>query len=173
VPKKRSRWRILPFLIDDSSTIKPRRCSRWRASPCSIGLSKTMAAYKKSRRRLTIGPQQSSSKSPQLRPPNKPTIAPTMSFPTQNAFIHIGDWDDETRKHPATKWMEKYTRTQIDARAFTKGASPNEWHVFDFVLQKSDGTRREGADKANETLTEIYGMFSGGHKHQPTFVVCW
>jgi hypothetical protein len=96
-----------------------------------------------------------------------------MSFPTQNAFVHTGDWDDETRKHPAMKWMEQYTRTQIDERAFMKGASPNEWHVSDFVLQKSDGTRREGADKTNETLTEIYGLFSGGHKHEPTLVVCW
>ena len=96
-----------------------------------------------------------------------------MSFPTQNAFVHTGDWDDETRKQPAMKWMEQYTRTQIDGRGFMKGASPNEWHVSDFVLQKSDGTRREGADKTNETLTEIYGLFSGGHKHEPTLVVCW
>ena len=112
-------------------------------------------------------------KTPSAKIPNKTTITPTMSFPTQNAFVHTGDWDDETRKHPAMKWMEQYTRTQIDERAFMKGASPNEWHVSDFVLQKSDGTRREGADKTNETLTEIYGLFSGGHKHEPTLVVCW
>lgn len=32
-----------------------------------------------------------------------------MSFPTKSAFIHVGTWDDETRKHPAMKWMEDYT----------------------------------------------------------------
>jgi hypothetical protein len=32
-----------------------------------------------------------------------------MSVPTRPAFIHVGTWDDETRKHPAMKWMEDYT----------------------------------------------------------------
>jgi hypothetical protein len=95
-----------------------------------------------------------------------------MSFPTQQAFIHNGDWNEETRKHPAMKWMERYTREQIDARAWASGADPNEWHTSDFTLQKSDGTRREGADKANDALGEIYGPFTG-QKHEPTFLVCW
>ncbi|GAB7333509.1 hypothetical protein MBLNU13_g05094t3 [Cladosporium sp. NU13] len=96
-----------------------------------------------------------------------------MSFPTQQAFIHSGDWDEETRKHPAMKWMERYTREQIDVRTWANGADPNEWHTSDFALQKSDGTRREGADKANDALGEIYGPFTGGQKHEPTFLVCW
>src|SRR5690242_12634653 len=29
----------------------------------------------------------------------------TMAFPTQPAFVHYGTWDDESRKHPAMKWM--------------------------------------------------------------------
>jgi hypothetical protein len=98
---------------------------------------------------------------------------PKMSFPTQQVFIHKGDWDDETRKHPATKWMEKYTRDQIDGRAWANGADPNKWHTSGFTIQKSDGTRREGADKVNDTLAEIYGLFSGGHKHEPTFAIVW
>jgi hypothetical protein len=69
--------------------------------------------------------------------------------------------------------MEKYTKEQIDGRAWANGADANEYHTSDFTLQKSDGTRREGADKVNETLGEIYGLFSGGHKHEPTFLVCW
>jgi hypothetical protein len=32
-----------------------------------------------------------------------------MSVPTTPAFVHAGTWDDETRKHPAMKWMEEYT----------------------------------------------------------------
>jgi hypothetical protein len=32
-----------------------------------------------------------------------------MSFPTTPAFVHVGTWNDETRKHPAMKWMEEYT----------------------------------------------------------------
>lgn len=32
-----------------------------------------------------------------------------MSIPTTPAFIHVGTWDDETRKHPAMKWMEDFT----------------------------------------------------------------
>jgi hypothetical protein len=32
-----------------------------------------------------------------------------MSVPTTPAFIHIGTWDDETRKHPGMKWMEEFT----------------------------------------------------------------
>ena len=96
-----------------------------------------------------------------------------MSFPTQQAFIHNGDWNEETRKHPAMKWMERYTREQIDARTWASGADPNTWHTPDFTLQKSDGTRREGADKANDALAEVYGLFSGGQKHVPTFLVCW
>lgn len=96
-----------------------------------------------------------------------------MSFQTQQAFIHNGDWNEETRKHPAMKWMERYTREQVDARTWASGVDPNEWHTSDFALQKSDGTRREGADKANDALGEIYGPFTGGQKHEPTFLVCW
>jgi hypothetical protein len=28
-----------------------------------------------------------------------------MSFPTKPALVHYGTWDDETRAHPAMKWM--------------------------------------------------------------------
>ena len=47
-----------------------------------------------------------------------PSTISTMSYPTQPIFIHRGDWNDETRKHPAMKFMEDYTVGVIDARAW-------------------------------------------------------
>jgi len=95
-----------------------------------------------------------------------------MSFPTQPVFVHTGDWDEESRKHPAVKWMEEYTKTQVDSRVWTDGKVMNDWHTSDFAYQRSDGGRREGVDKVNGALTEVYGPFSA-HKHRPTFLLCW
>jgi len=32
-----------------------------------------------------------------------------MSYKTQPAFVHQGDWDAESDSHPAMKWMHEYT----------------------------------------------------------------
>lgn len=69
------------------------------------------------------------------------------SLPTKEAFIHTGSWDDETRQHPAMKWMEQYTRDVIDGRAWDISAE-DPGHAKNFTLLKSNGETVEGADKA-------------------------
>lgn len=94
-----------------------------------------------------------------------------MSYPTQQAFIHVGPWDDETRSHPAMKWMEHYTTDIIDARKFDL-ATRESGLTDDWTLQKSTGEVIEGAEKAQAALKELYAPFSA-HFHQPSYLVCW
>ena len=35
-------------------------------------------------------------------------------MPTQQAFVHIGDWDAETRQHPALAWFEPVVSDLFD-----------------------------------------------------------
>ena len=94
-----------------------------------------------------------------------------MSYLSIPAYIHLGNWDSETRTHPAMKLMEGYTRDIIDGRAFDEydipaGCAP------DWTLQKSTGEVFSGADKARAALKELYTPFSS-HVHNPTFLVTW
>ena len=50
--------------------------------------------------------------------------------------VHYGDWDAETRKHPAMKFMEDYTHNCIDNRSFDKPYP--DWHSDDYSLLTSD-----------------------------------
>ncbi|KAK4961937.1 hypothetical protein LTR10_002430 [Elasticomyces elasticus] len=72
-----------------------------------------------------------------------------MSFPTQEAFIYAGTWDETTRKHPAMKWMEHYTKNVVDARKFDEPA---------ISLTHS---RMDLAEVDSEQV------------HDPSFLVCW
>ena len=84
-----------------------------------------------------------------------------MSYPTTGAFVHTGTWDETTRKHPAMKWMERYTRNVVDTRKFDTDESPTSLgHTSDWTLQKSTGEVVEGVDKAWAALKEVYAPFS-------------
>ncbi len=96
-----------------------------------------------------------------------------MSYPTQPAYIHTGDWDAETRSHPAMKFMENFTRNAFDKRSWTTGTPATEWHVPDYTLHKANGEVFHGAEKAwNEEIPGIYAPFAA-HLHEPEFCVCW
>lgn len=110
-----------------------------------------------------------------------------MSFATKPAFVHYGSWDDETRKHPAMKWMyalpfpvrpsshlthprEQYTY-KIDAKAVDE--VKKDWMADDHFLIRSTGQKDTGAQASLDALfKEIYAPFSK-HAHVPTHLVCY
>lgn len=92
------------------------------------------------------------------------------SFPTQPAFIHVGTWDDKTRKHPAMKWMEDYTLA-YNARANWDQKS-YDWHTSDFSLVKPDGTEFTDAEEAWAQSKALYTPFTSEF-HEPYFLVTW
>ena len=69
---------------------------------------------------------------------------------TKPAFIHYGTWDDETRQHPAMKWMEDYTKNtnnradwgqeECDWVSTSTASSPTLF--AEAAHQKKDGSRR-------------------------------
>ncbi|KIW69665.1 hypothetical protein PV04_05529 [Phialophora macrospora] len=93
-----------------------------------------------------------------------------MSVPTQPAFIHVGTWDDETRKHPAMKWMEDYTLN------FNKrgdwGQDECDWFSADFTLVKPDGSSHTGNAPAFKESKGMYQFFTSEF-HEPYFLVTW
>lgn len=93
-----------------------------------------------------------------------------MSFPTKPAFVHVGTWDDETRKHPAMKWMEDYT-LNFNARGGWDKKS-TDWHTSDFTLVKPDATVYDNADEAFQQVKEMYASFTKEF-HEPYFLVVW
>lgn len=93
-----------------------------------------------------------------------------MSFPTQPAFIHVGTWDDKTRKHPAMKWMEDYT-LNFNARGNWDQKS-SDWHTSDFTLVKPDGSVYKDADEAFHQAKDMYATFTKEF-HEPYFLVAW
>ncbi|KAF3037728.1 hypothetical protein E8E11_005283 [Didymella keratinophila] len=93
-----------------------------------------------------------------------------MSFPTKPAFVHYGTWDDETRAHPAMKWMEQYTN-QVDAKAADE--VKNNWMAQDHFLVRSTGQKDTGAQASVDALyKEIYAPFAE-HAHVPYHLVCY
>ncbi|EXJ68737.1 uncharacterized protein A1O5_08531 [Cladophialophora psammophila CBS 110553] len=91
-----------------------------------------------------------------------------MSFPTKPAFVYAGNWGDETRKHPAMKWMEDYTRF-VDDRNFDKPFS--EWHTEDSSFHKADGTVVSGGAEAWKEAEKTFSIFTS-FLHRPYFVMC-
>ncbi|ETI29505.1 hypothetical protein G647_01958 [Cladophialophora carrionii CBS 160.54] len=93
-----------------------------------------------------------------------------MSVPTQPAFIHVGTWDDETRKHPAMKWMEDYTRN-FNKRA-DWGKDECDWFSADFTLVKPDGSSHTGNAQAFKESKSMYQFFTS-ESHEPYLLVTW
>lgn len=65
-------------------------------------------------------------------------------FPTRPAFIHHGCWSPITRSHPALEFLEEYSASHFDARAWDT-AHFSEWHhkeweltVCKFLFSSSD-----------------------------------
>ena len=92
-----------------------------------------------------------------------------MSFKTQPAFVAHNGWDDETRKHPAMKWMENYTKNFIDKADWSKAS---DYHTDDFTLQKSSGEVVSGIKEATgpNGIPSVYAPFAGWY-HAPSFAV--
>jgi hypothetical protein len=93
-----------------------------------------------------------------------------MSVPTKPAFIHVGTWDDETRSHPAMKWMEDYTKA-FNAREQWDQTS-SDWHTSDYTLVTPDGSTYTDPDEAFKHSTGIYAPFTNEF-HEPYFLTCW
>ncbi|OCL07283.1 hypothetical protein AOQ84DRAFT_355054 [Glonium stellatum] len=92
-----------------------------------------------------------------------------MSHTIKPTFVYNGGWSDETRTHPAMKWMENYTVNVVDAKKFDLPAT--QCHTDNFVLQKSDGTVIKGADAGWEAEKQIYNQFVA-HSHEPQALMC-
>ena len=91
-----------------------------------------------------------------------------MSFPTQPAHVHFGDWDEETRKHPAQKWMEHIVHTIFDAHKWSTPYS--DIYADDFTLLKPDGSEVKGGKAGWEAVAELYGPFVS-QRTEPFYLV--
>ncbi len=91
-----------------------------------------------------------------------------MSFPTQPAFVLRGDWNDESRKHPAMKWMEDYTK-MFDRKGYNT-EKWIDWTTEDNVFTGADGTAYEGGEKAWEGASAVYQPFAE-YTHHPYFAI--
>ena len=87
-----------------------------------------------------------------------------MSYPTTPTFIHEGDWNAETRSHPAMKWMEWMGDNIFEPMKFDTPWS--DIYVTEYELQKSDGTIISGGEKAWAHLKEMYTPFAA-YRHEP------
>jgi hypothetical protein len=92
-----------------------------------------------------------------------------MSFPTSPAFVHTGDWDAETRKHPALEFFERYTNT-LDSGLQTMGSQLDQWHTKDFTYVAANGTSTKGTQEAFNALSQNYGPLTKFH-HEPFFLI--
>ena len=95
-----------------------------------------------------------------------------MSLTSTQAFVHVGSWDENTRSHPATKWLEHYTCDYVDTQKFKTESAASTEHAKDWVLQKSTGEVVEDAEAAWKAVAEIYSPFSS-FVHEPRFIVIW
>jgi len=93
-----------------------------------------------------------------------------MSVSTQPAFIHVGTWDDETRRHPAMKWMQDYTEYFNSRQGWDHDST--DWHSSDFTLVKPDGTVVTGSAETWAEQKAMYAPFTS-EVHEPYFLVCW
>ncbi|KAL5393894.1 hypothetical protein PMIN02_005452 [Paraphaeosphaeria minitans] len=93
-----------------------------------------------------------------------------MSFPTTPAFVHVGTWDNETRKHPAMKWMEEYTLSFNKRAEWDKEES--EWLSPDFTFVRPDGKSSTGNAAAFAESKTMYQHFTSEF-HDPCFIITW
>ena len=89
-------------------------------------------------------------------------------MPTNSALVHSGYWDDETRAHPAMKFMEEYTISFVDARNWD--GSISEWYTKDYLVVHSNGQVVEG-QAGVDSVKEIYQRFAKNF-HEPYFLIC-
>ncbi|KAF2813556.1 uncharacterized protein BDZ99DRAFT_474189 [Mytilinidion resinicola] len=96
-----------------------------------------------------------------------------MSFPLTPTFhLRQTGWSATTRAHPAMKWMEHYTTTIIDARAFTDPSTdPSTFFTPGAVLVTSAGVTVTGAAAKWAALRDIYGPFVANY-HEPRELFC-
>ncbi|KAF1925030.1 uncharacterized protein M421DRAFT_8291 [Didymella exigua CBS 183.55] len=93
-----------------------------------------------------------------------------MSFSTKPAFVHYGTWDDETRSHPAMKWMEHYTN-QFDAKAVDD--VKNNLLTHDHVLVRTTGQMDAGAQASVDALYKVLYAPFAKWAHIPQHVICY
>ncbi|EXJ85124.1 hypothetical protein A1O3_05799 [Capronia epimyces CBS 606.96] len=93
-----------------------------------------------------------------------------MSIPTRPAYFHIGTWDDETRRHPAMKWMEDYTKAFNAREGWDRKAS--DWHASEYTLVTPDGSTYTDAEESFNETKAMYAPFTKEF-HEPYFLVCW
>ncbi|EME83855.1 uncharacterized protein MYCFIDRAFT_84160 [Pseudocercospora fijiensis CIRAD86] len=97
-----------------------------------------------------------------------------MSYPTKPAFVHYGDWDDETRQHEAMKFMEDYTHA-FDANSIPSQSLPKVRanNLEKDLLVRSTGQTDQGGEASLAALkNEIYAPFAAYH-HEPSFIVAF
>ncbi|KAF2496430.1 hypothetical protein BU16DRAFT_617866 [Lophium mytilinum] len=96
-----------------------------------------------------------------------------MSVPlTPTFYLRATGWTPTSRAHPAMKWMEYYTTTIIDGRAFTKPSTdPTTFFTADAVLVTSAGVTVTGAAEKWAALRQIYGPFLANY-HEPLELFC-
>ena len=86
-----------------------------------------------------------------------------MAFQTEPAFVHHGEFDNASRKHPASKFLEEY-RDDFDSRTFDP-----KWYAPDYVYIAPDGQKHEGREKAIEALKALYGPLTA-HCHEAFYM---
>jgi hypothetical protein len=84
-----------------------------------------------------------------------------------SAFVHADDWNDESRKHTAMKWMEDYAR-MFDRKGYHQ-EKWTDWLTEDIVLTKGDNTTHEGEDAWNAAIA-VYAPFTE-YFHCPYYLV--
>ncbi|KAJ9610008.1 hypothetical protein H2200_006338 [Cladophialophora chaetospira] len=79
-----------------------------------------------------------------------------MPISTTPAFIHRGDWDENTRQDPSQKWMESIVRNIFDPHKWDTPYS-DIYTSDDFILLKPDGTEVKGGERAWAEVAQLFG----------------
>ena len=87
---------------------------------------------------------------------------------TTPAFVHNGDWDENTRKNPALKWFEATVRDIFDAHRWETPYS--DIYDEDLKLLKPDGNEVHGGKAAWAEVAKLYGPFTA-QRTQPVYMV--
>lgn len=92
-----------------------------------------------------------------IKPSQSAGSISNMTMPTHPFSVMRSDWNDESRKHPAMKFMEDYRR--MFGLQACKDETWTDWMTEDFVLTKADGTVHKGEASWNATR-EAYNAFT-------------
>ena len=107
---------------------------------------------------------------------------------TQSAYIHEGDWDQESDAHPASGWMREYTNAFDTVRAQTQNdfspqliripQAPDKLALFDkyiandFEYVKADGSTYPKGRESWAAVAASYQLLSEWW-HEPYFFSTW